>query len=265
MLIHAGDIDIACEMTGQGYPLIMIMGYGATRFFWEEATIQSLAEDYKIITFDNRGIGETDMGDRPCTISRMAEDTFALLQALGIEKAHVLGWSMGSLVAQELALSHPDVVNGLVLYSSFTIESMFPPDPEVIRGLEDRTLSSTERNMKWVQALFPEHWIAGNMARIKEIFSRPAGNISREILAAQTLAISSWKGSEGRFHELPASTLLLTGDEDVLTPWENSRYMAAGMKDARLEIIKGTGHGLMFQEPERFVSVVKEYLRDRTV
>lgn len=265
MFIHAGDMGIAYNMTGQGYPLVMIMGYGATRFFWEEATIESLAEEYKVITFDNRGIGETDRGNRPCTISRMAEDTFALIQALGIEKAHVLGWSMGSLVAQELALSHPHVINGLVLYSSFTVETMFPPDPEVIRGLEDRTLSSTERTIKWVQALFPEYWIAGNMSRIKEIFSRPAGSISGEILAAQAQAISSWQGSEDRFRELPSSTLLLTGDEDVLTPWENSRYMAAGIKDARLEIMGGTGHGLMFQEPEKFVSLLKKYFRYKTV
>jgi pimeloyl-ACP methyl ester carboxylesterase len=103
------------------------------------------------------------------------------------------------------------------------------------------------------------------MTRIKKIFSRPGGNISREVLNAQVLAISRWQGSDSRFHELPDSTLLLTGDEDVLTPWENSSYMAAGMKDARLEIIEGTGHGLMFQEPQRFVSIVKEYLRDRTV
>lgn len=259
-LIQVGDIKISYSIIGDGEPLVMIMGYGATRNLWESSTINELAEDFRVITFDNRGIGETERGSKSFSILQFAEDTFGLVKRLGIERTHILGWSMGSLVAQELALAHPDMIDGLVLYSSYTDERLFPPEPKIIQGLEDRTLLSEERRIRWVRALFPEEWIGKNNRRIQEIFLRSMGDISGKTLRDQNEAIYNWRGSVERLSEMPLSTLLVTGDEDVITPCENSRYMASHMIDPQLEVMKGTGHGLMFQEPDRFVSIIKEYL-----
>ena len=131
-----GDISIAWTERGSGEPLLLITGYGTTRLIWEEATLDRLAERFRVIVFDNRGMGDTEAGSRDFSISRFAEDAFGLLQALKIEKCAVLGWSMGSLAAQELSLAHPERVDRLVLYASFTDWS-YPPSRETIDLLSD--------------------------------------------------------------------------------------------------------------------------------
>lgn len=250
------------SIAGNGTPLVMIMGYGSTRNLWEKETIEKLAEDFRVITFDNRGIGETEKGSRPFSIRQFADDTFGLIQALGIEKANILGWSMGSLIAQELALAYPGSIRKLVLYSTCCDGQMFPPDRKVIERLQDRSGTPEERGMRWIESLFPEEWIEMNAERIREIFWRPMGDISGESLAGQAESIFMWPGTEDRLDGLPASTLFLTGDQDILTPHQNSDYMASTVTGARLEIVRGTGHGLMFQDPQTFISLVSNFLLD---
>ena len=261
-MIKVEDMTMGYSGIGEGVPLIMIMGYGSTRNLWEPGTIDTLAEDFRVITFDSRGIGETERGIAPFSISQFADDTYGLIQALGIGKAHILGWSMGSLVAQELALSHPESVAGLVLYSTFCDGDLFPPDPKVIERLQDRSGTPEERGMRWIEALFPREWIEEHTERIREIFWRPMGEIQGEALAGQAEAISRWKGSRDRLEGLPSATLLITGDRDILTPHENSEFMVSRIPGAKLAIMEGAGHGLMFQDPDHFLSIVKEFLLD---
>ncbi len=259
-MIKVGDMVMGYSETGEGAPLVMIMGYGSTRNLWEPETIDKLAEDFRVITFDNRGIGETERGSLPFSVSQFADDTYGLIKALGIDKTHVLGWSMGSLIAQELALTHPDSVEGLVLYSTFCDGGMFPPDPKVLERLQDRSGSPEERGMRWIEALFPREWTEENGERIKDIFWRPMGEIPGETLAGQAEAIYRWKGSKDRLEHLPSATLLITGDRDILTPNDNSEFMVSRIPGTKLAMIEGAGHGLMFQDPDHFLSIVKRFL-----
>ena len=112
------DIEIAYYTRGSGEPLVMVMGFRATMAMWDPALLEELAKHYKLILLDNRGIGmSTDTPEDQTTITQMAEDTLALITALGYEKVNLLGWSMGSLIAIQLGIAHPEVLNTLILCS----------------------------------------------------------------------------------------------------------------------------------------------------
>ena len=111
-------VRLNVSQTGAGEPLLLIMSTSGSLGLWEPL-IAPLAGRHRVIAFDNRGLGQSERGEEQLTMALMAADTAALLDALEIERAHVLGWSLGSAVAQELALAHPDRVGGLVLYGTW--------------------------------------------------------------------------------------------------------------------------------------------------
>ncbi|MBV5328168.1 MAG: alpha/beta hydrolase [Chlorobium sp.] len=254
------DITMNCRVLGSGHPLLMIMGYGSTMNLWESTLLEKLAEHFNVIVFDNRGIGGTQTGTQPFSIGQFAEDSAALLQSLDVEHAHVLGWSMGSLIAQELALRHPSLISKLILYAAHCDAKMFPPSPEVLTMLTDTSGTPEERGMRYISVLFPDDWLHGNGQRMKEIFFRPMGTIPEESVSRQAAAIDEWNGTTGKLGEITCPTLLITGSEDKLTVPDNARYMSERIPDAELVIIENGGHGLMFQYPEIFRDSVIGFL-----
>lgn len=238
----------------------MIMGYGSTINLWEAVLIRQLAARYKVILFDNRGMGNTATGTRDFSIEQFADDTSSFMDALGILRAHVLGWSMGSLIAQEIALRHPAKVNKLILYAAHCDAGMFPPSPEVIQQLTDMTGSVQERGMRFIGVLFPDSWLRNHGERIKEIFFRRMGNIPEENVARQAMAIEAWKGSCERLGGILNPSLLISGAEDFLVVPQNAHYLSEKIPDAQLVIIENGGHGLMFQYPDTFCEKVVGFL-----
>ena len=115
--VPVGDITIAWKEAGSGETLILITGSGSTMDMWDTRMVNQLAQHYRVIAFDNRGMGNSTSSDRDYTIRLFANDTAAFMDALGIKKAHVMGWSMGTFVAQELALGYPEKVDKLILYA----------------------------------------------------------------------------------------------------------------------------------------------------
>ncbi len=104
---QVGDIKMGYRVYGSGDPLVMIMGYGSTMAMWESGFFRALSSRFKVIVFDNRGMGASEAGSRPFSIEQFADDTAGLMAALELRRAHVLGWSMGALIAEELALRQP--------------------------------------------------------------------------------------------------------------------------------------------------------------
>lgn len=254
------DIDVSYRVFGDGYPLFLIMGYASTMNLWESGLIRQLAARFKVIIFDNRGMGNTTAGTREFSIEQFADDTSGLMDALGISQAHVLGWSMGSLIAQELALRHPSKVNKLILYAAHSDSHMFPPAPDVIQRLTDPSGTPQERGMRYIGVLFPASWLRSNGERVKEIFFRPMGNIRQETLARQATAIDTWKGSSERLDRILKPTLLVAGTEDVLVVPKNALYLKDKIAGAQLRLMETGGHGVMFQYPDRFSKIVTDFL-----
>ena len=116
--VKVNDIQMYYEVKGEGYPLVMIIGFGANLGFWNPHMIEELSKNFKVVTFDNRGTGRTDVSVKEFSIRLFADDTVGLMNALGISKANILGFSMGGAIAQELALSYPEKVKKLILYST---------------------------------------------------------------------------------------------------------------------------------------------------
>jgi pimeloyl-ACP methyl ester carboxylesterase len=258
--IDVADISMGYRVFGSGYPLFLIMGYGSTMNLWEPDLIGKLASRFKVIVFDNRGIGRTGTGTKAFSIEQFCEDTSGLMDALGIQQAHVLGWSMGSLIAQELALRHPSKVNKLILYAAHSGAEMFPPRPEIIQILTDVTGTPQERGMRYIGVLFPDNWLQNHGKRIGEIFFRPLGNIPEETVGQQAMAIDAWKGSADRLSEIRSPVLLITGAEDCLVVPQNARFMSEKIPNAQLDLIENGGHGLMFQYPDMFCEKVVGFL-----
>ena len=258
--VQVEDIRMNCRVLGRGYPLLMIMGYGSTMQLWEVSLLERLARSFEVIVFDNRGIGGSESGTAPFSIAQFADDCAALLLSLGAGRAHVLGWSMGSLIAQELALRHPSMVSKLVLYAAHCDTRMFPPSPGILSILTDQSGTAEERGMRSISVLFPDRWLRENDARIREIFFRPMGTVPEASVGKQAAAIDGWEGTAGRLGEIASPTLLLTGAEDALVVPENARYMAERLLQAELAIIENGGHGLMFQFPGAFCDTVTGFL-----
>lgn len=116
--IHVGDIDIAYKVFGKGDPILIITGSSSAMDSWDPTILRDLASNHTVIMFNNRGIGNTTAGTKPFSMIQFANDTSGLLDALNIQKADILGYSMGSFIAQEAALLHPEKVNRLMLIAS---------------------------------------------------------------------------------------------------------------------------------------------------
>jgi pimeloyl-ACP methyl ester carboxylesterase len=258
--VKAGDIMMSCRVLGSGHPLLLIMGYGSTMDLWEPQLLDRLAERFRVIVFDNRGTGGSERGTQDFTIGRFAEDSATLLQSLGVVQAHVLGWSMGSLIAQELVLRYPSLVGRLVLHAAHCDAKLFPPTPDVLAMLTDTSGTPEERGMRYIRVLFPDDWLRDNGLRLKEIFFRPMGPVPEESVGMQAAAIAGWEGTTARLGTMGCRTLLITGADDRLVVPDNSRYMSERIPHAELSIIENGGHGVMFQFPGTFCDIVTGFL-----
>lgn len=259
--IEVGDISVAYRDYGTGEPLVLIMGYAGTMDTWNPDLIAPLAQTYRVIAFDNRGMGGTTAGARDFTIEQFAEDTAAFMDAVGVSRAHVLAWSMGTNIALELALRHPDKVNRLILYAGDAggREAILPPQA-VLDQLTDTSGTPEEQGRRLMGLLAPPAWLAEHGAYLCEIFGGPQETPSPENIAKQAAAMAKWPGAFARLPSIKSPTLLITGTEDVITPPANSLQMVGRISGAWLIQLPGAGHGAMYQYPSQMARLVREFL-----
>ena len=259
--VRVGDIEVACKTLGEGEPLLLIMGFSGTMDLWEPLAVEGLASaGYEVTIFDNRGMGETSAGSEDFTMEQFARDTDGLMQALGIERAHVLAWSMGTNIALELALDYPERVDRLILYAADCGgEQAVLPAPDVMAELTDTSGTPEERGMRLFKLLFPAEWLDANPDFYLH-FPSPEESSPPENVARQAEAMDGWGGAYDRLPDVTSPTLLITGTEDILTPPQNSMLIAGRIPGAWLMQFKGAGHGLMYQYPDRFTAVVLDFL-----
>lgn len=261
--VQVGDINISYREYGKGYPLVMLMGLSGTMDTWDPNFINELAKDNKVVMLDYRGFGKTDLGEKPITMKQYADDTSGLMDALKIAKANVLGWSMGTYVAQEFALAYPEKTNKIVLYAAdFGGEKAIMPTQEVMNAMTDQSGSQQDREQRVLSTLFPADWLKDprNQEYLKKAFGKYADKPTEEGLKKQWDAWMSWQGTYDRLPELKNMTLLVSGASDVNTPWQNTPLMFERLPDAWMTLIKGGGHGVMFQQPTEMADVINGFL-----
>jgi pimeloyl-ACP methyl ester carboxylesterase len=236
------------------------MGYGSTMDIWAPKLLEALAAQHRVIVFDNRGLGLTTSSDRAYTIPLFADDAAGLLAGLKIDRAVVFGWSMGSYVAQELALRHPEVVSRLILMSSNCGGSeAVAPDPKVLQALADQSGTPQERGMRLMGLLFPPDWLKAHPDP-RAYFAIPHETSRPENIGRQAQAIGAWTGTCSRLSTLTAPTLVLHGTADVLVPPPNAFILGERIPAAWVVQIRDGGHGVMYQYPDEINSVLLSFL-----
>jgi pimeloyl-ACP methyl ester carboxylesterase len=258
--VPVGDISIAYRTLGQGEPIVLIMGYSSTMDMWDPHFLDNLSSQYMVIIFDNRGMGSTTAPPGNFSIAQLADDTAGLMEALGIDEAHVLGWSMGSFVAQELAIRHPERVNKIILYAGDCGgEEAVLASPEVLKDLANNSGPPEERGMRLLNLLFPKDWLSRQPAFYKW-FPIPKESSLPENIERQTQAIAAWPGTFDRLGSIESPALVVTGTEDVITPPENAFILAQRINGSWLVQFNGAGHGLMYQYPDRLAKIVTDFI-----
>jgi pimeloyl-ACP methyl ester carboxylesterase len=266
--VHVGDIDIGFKIFGEGDPILLITGANGVRMdLWDPFFLSELSSDHTVIIFDNRGVGNTTAGTKVFSIKQFADDTSGLLEALKIKKpVNVLGWSMGSFIAQELAIHHADKVKKLILYaSSCSGKQSVPPSPKVItfftRNVTKITSNGNARFQASAPLLFPKTWINENPNYLQYL-PKSKESASIQSILSQIRAMSTWSNSCNQLPRITQPTLVIDGTNDVITPSANYLILAEKIPGAWLVQINGAGHGLMYQYPQKFSTIVKTFLEE---
>jgi 3-oxoadipate enol-lactonase len=255
--IASGNAEIFYESTGDGDPVLMIMGLGADTRGWT-LQLPVIAEHYRVVTFDNRGVGKSSVPPGPYNTEAMARDAIAVMDAAGIERCHVIGTSLGGTIAQHLALMAPERVRSLVLSSTWA-------GPTEWRSRVREMQLGVLRN-EGVDALV--------RARVLFIFSPPLFNDAPELLQLiqKTMAETPLEGylhqlDAAEFHdvrarlgEIAAPTLVITSKRDILVPPELTEEVAALIPGAEL-VVFDSAHALQMEEAQRFNELVLSFLR----
>ena len=264
---------------GEGEPLLLVMGLGADAQFWE-FQIDAFAQKHRVIRFDNRGVGQSDKPPGPYTIADMAEDARAVLDGAGVRRAHVVGISMGGMIAQELVVRHPERVGALVLAATFAkadadaqavaeegaARSGLGASPLALLGggVPDAALLAAvdlEQIFGFMMSLvlspaFIEReraWLRGTFAR----FQSSGATIAHFL--AQVGAVLQ-HDTTARLNQVRAPTLVLTGTDDKLVPPRHSHALQRLIPGARLVELEGGTHGFNIEMKDAFNKAVLDFL-----
>lgn len=251
------------EVAGQGDPVLLINGLSAPAANFA-LQVRDLSHTFRVLTLDNRGVGETDLPPEPVyTIAQMADDAAALLRHLKIKRAHVLGTSMGGTIAMELGLRHRPLVRSLVLACTWAEgDPRFLHVVEAWMSLAYRVpLEERYRYMLYPWIFSPAFFAA--KPSLEAVFQRAMAyphQTKAEAIERQARGLLQWNGTRvKRLGSIKVPTLVLVGRDDILTPPEFSTALAKLIRRARLQILPG-GHGFFVEHAETFNRAVVRFL-----
>lgn len=261
--VRSGDVNIAYAVQGQGArTVLLVMGLGGREADWGDAFPAQLARKFRVVRFDNRGTGASDKPRDGWTLEDMARDATAVLDAVGAERAHVVGVSMGGMISQLVALDHPERVDHLVLMSThFGGHGVDQPAPEVLAiFVPPREMPRDEMMRNSMRMIMAPHFAAEHPEVVEELVRLALeAPTPKRAFAAQLQAILSSDRS-GRVSSIRAPTLVVHGDLDPLVPYSNGRRLAESIPGARLATLPGCGHMLMWESADELARVVLEFL-----
>ncbi|HMF55377.1 MAG TPA: alpha/beta hydrolase [Pyrinomonadaceae bacterium] len=260
--IQAGDVELYYEDEGEGEPLVLIPGFSNGLWIWLKQ-IPALSQKFRTIAFDPRGIARSVAPDRPISTRLIADDVAALLGALKVERAHILGASFGGFVAQEFALGYPQMTHSLILCcTSFGGPNHVPPPVTTLEAIAStKGLNTEERVRENLLLAFSRNYMEENRGEVEHIIALRAANHVPEYAYMRQLQAAVAFNAEERVKEIDAPTLVITGDEDIIVPSENSRNLAAGIPNAKLVVINGGSHTFFIERAEEFNRAVIEFLK----
>jgi 3-oxoadipate enol-lactonase len=260
-LAKAGQIELSYDRAGDGPPLLLIMGMSGTKHHWGESLLAHLRRDFDTIVYDHRDAGDSTRTGQPFTIADLAADAAGLLAALEIDTAHVMGISMGGMIAQELVLAHPDRLRSLTLGCTYCGgEGSVLTSESVMRKLaEAMTSGDRERAIRaaWEVNVSPsfaaeqDAWARFRATGMR--YGLPVAVIMRQMQAIAAHDTSA------RLARVRTPTLVVHGTLDQLLPVQNGHMISGLMPDSRLEIYEGIGHMFFLEKPRRTAELLREH------
>jgi pimeloyl-ACP methyl ester carboxylesterase len=249
------------EIEGDGAPVVLIPGFAAGRWIWFKQTAE-LSRDFRVISFDPRGVSGSDKPQGPQTITLLADDVAHLLKTIGVESAHIVGASFGGFVAQEFALKYPAMTRNLALCcTSFGGPNHVLPTAETLQALASTKGLNTEERMRTnlLMAFTPEY-VRTQVDEVDQIVHLRATNeVPEHIYLSQLQAAMSFN-VELRLEEIRSPTLVLSGDADVIVPVQNSRNLATKIPGAQLQIVEGGSHTFFIEQAGKVNRILTEFL-----
>jgi 3-oxoadipate enol-lactonase len=260
--VHVNGIDLFYEDEGTGEPLLLLAGFACDHIHWAMVRLL-LVGKYRIIRPDNRGVGRSDAPDHPYSIRQMAEDAAALLEYLGVKRAHVAGHSMGGQIAQELVLAQPDRVQSLMLLSTWAkpdelLASVIESWGELTRLVEPRTRIFIRVVLPW---LYTSEFFAtpGAAEQVISFWILSPFPPSRHGLYRQSQAILA-SDTAGRLSGVRCPSLFLVARQDILTPVKFSEELARLIPAAESVILPGGGHDFLVETPAQVAEAMLAFL-----
>ncbi|NLG70665.1 MAG: alpha/beta fold hydrolase [Chloroflexi bacterium] len=265
-VIQANGIEIGYEIHGSGQPLVLIAGIGYDRWMWRRM-IPGLAAHFRVIAFDNRGVGESSRPPGPYSAEMMASDTAGLIEALDLGPAAVMGHSMGGFIAQALVLSRPDLVRALVLSATnFGGPRHVPVTPAALQVLTDLSLDPVERFRRGLAVSCAPGFAEANPDLIEEWVAYRLNNpIHPDHYQAQLavgLGLLDEEASfEKRLPQVRQPTLILFGAHDQVVPPANAGLLQRQIPNSQVHILPDAGHFFPIEAPGAAVEAVVRFLQ----
>jgi 3-oxoadipate enol-lactonase len=253
-------VTLAWESFGDGPPVLFIHGLGYDRAGWGPAP-RILSEKFRVVIFDNRGVGESDAPSGPYTTEQMAADAATVLDAVGVERAHIVGTSLGGMIAQTFALAWPERVRSLVLSATTPggADAWPMPEQSVRRFTAFAETPSAENLRGLVENALSVRTVALRPLLVEEIYAyrlehRPA----LEPWMAQAAAANAFS-SLPSLAGLSVPTLVTHGTDDNVVDYRNSELLAGALKHVESLLVPHTGHLGFWEKPEAFAAALSGF------
>ena len=258
---RVNGVELAYELRGAGTPIVMIHGAQGDQTMYA-GLAAALAPSYQVLTFDQRGSGLSEKPDMPYSIAMLADDTAALMDHLKISSAHIIGVSMGGMIAQEFALRHPQKVRALVLGCTT------PGGPKSVRlggdaltnAYSPKPMTAEERGKALAEAAFTKGYLAKHPEVVASMIESRRNRPIDSAAFPHRMKAAMEHDTFDRLGEIRCPTLVITGKDDALISWENSRLLAQHIKGAEELILEPAGHCFWLEQPEASKDAIAGFL-----
>ncbi len=262
--VISNNISLYYKITGKGYPIVLISGAnGDHQSVWPHSVVDVLAMHFQVIQFDHRGVGQSDQPDVPYSIEMMADDVAGLMQALQVQKAHLIGYSMGGQIAAKFAEKYPDKINKMIACVSYAnINTHTRLFGEILLELHELNLAESVIEKIGLPWIFSNQFLEKNFSSLVKSHEEPQPKSLigfKRHFAAQC----AFKYEAECFRNIKAPTLFIAGDEDLICPAADVKKFADLIPDSQMIIFSEAGHLLSLEYPDKFAQVIRDFLVEK--